>query len=74
MDVLLSGLQTSPACVPLVLNVEKIASGINLTWAADGFHLLGAENVNGPWYDLGVSSPVHLSANHPARYFRLSCD
>jgi hypothetical protein len=74
MDVLLSGLQTTPACVPLVLNVEKIASGINLTWAADGFHLLGAENVNGPWYDLGVSSPVHLSANHPARYFRLSCD
>jgi hypothetical protein len=74
MDVILYGLQTTPACVPLVLNVEKTASGINLTWAADGFHLLGAENVNGPWYDLGVNSPAHLSANHPARYFRLSCD
>jgi hypothetical protein len=74
MDVLLSGLQTTPACVPLVLNVEKTASCISLTWAADGFHLLGAENVNGPWYDLGVNSPVQLPANHSARYFRLSCD
>ena len=74
MDNLLYRLQTTPACIPVPLHVERISDTITLTWAADGFHLLGAENVNGPWYDLGVTSPVVLSANHRARYFRLACD
>jgi hypothetical protein len=74
-DNFLSGLQTTPACTPVPLDVQRDLTGaIIISWTADGFHLMGAENAAGPWYDLGVSSPVVLNGNHPARYFRLACD
>jgi hypothetical protein len=67
-------LQTTPACVPTALHVARTSSGITLTWAADGFRLQGAERVTGPWYDLGVNSPVTLPAGSTLRLFRLKCD
>jgi len=36
--------------------------------------LQGAETLAGPWYDLGVDSPVTLPANTALRLFRLLCD
>ena len=36
--------------------------------------LQGAEALTGPWYDLGVSSPVTLPTNTSLRVFRLICD
>jgi hypothetical protein len=75
MDNLLYHLESTPACSPIPLNVSYDPAGnIILSWTADGFHLLGAENANGPWYNLGVTSPVSLSVRHSARFFRLSCD
>jgi len=68
------GLQTTPACVPVPLNIERTSTEIILSWPAAGFHLLGAENLNGPWYDLGPTSPVILTGNHSPRFFRLACD
>jgi hypothetical protein len=45
-----------------------------LNWQGDGFRLQGAESVSGPWYELGVDSPVALPANYTWRFFRLVCD
>jgi hypothetical protein len=56
------------------LNVVAAFDDINLSWEGDGFRLRGAETVDGPWYDLGVSSPVNLPANCTLRVFRLLCD
>jgi len=56
------------------LNIERTSTEIILSWPAAGFHLLGAENLNGPWYDLGPTSPVILTGNHSPRFFRLACD
>lgn len=56
MDNLISGLQTTPACTPVPLNVVATLEGITLNWEGYGFRLQGAETVDGPWYDLGVSS------------------
>jgi hypothetical protein len=56
------------------LNVNATSAGINMSWQGDGFRLQGAESPSGPWYDLGVSSPVTLPANDALRVFRLLCD
>jgi len=74
MDNLIYGLQTTPACSPVPLNVNATSAGINMSWQGDGFRLQGAESPSGPWYDLGVSSPVTLPANDALRVFRLLCD
>ncbi|PWU12949.1 MAG: hypothetical protein C5B50_20390 [Verrucomicrobia bacterium] len=74
MDNLIYNLRTTPACSPVPLNVTADAIGIHLTWQGDGFRLQGAESVTGPWYDLGVTSPVTLPANYSLRLFRLVCD
>jgi hypothetical protein len=74
LDLLLYRFQRTLACVPGQLNVIRSTDGITLTWADENFHLQGAENVTGPWYDLGVSSPVNLPANFTFRAFRLVCD
>jgi hypothetical protein len=73
-DNLLYHLQRTLDCTPGPLNVVRASNGITLTWPDDGFRLQGAETVNGPWYDLGVSSPVTLPANSNLRAFRLLCD
>jgi hypothetical protein len=74
MDNLIYDLQTTPACTPVPLNVVATSDGISLSWEGDGFRLQGAETVDGPWYDLGVSSPATLPANSGLRVFRLLCD
>ena len=74
MDNLIYGLQTTPACSPVPLDVNASATEIILNWQGDGFRLQGAEILSGPWYDLGVEAPVTLPANSAARFFRLLCD
>jgi len=68
------GLQRTLACVPDLLHVTRSDTGTVLTWAGEGFRLQGAETVTGPWYDLGVASPVPVEASSAMRYFRLVCD
>jgi hypothetical protein len=74
MDNRISHLVTMPACVPTPINAMPTASGILLNWSGDGFRLEGAETLAGPWYDLGVQSPVTLPASSKLRLFRLRCD
>ena len=71
---LLYDLHRTSACVPVPLNVARTPDSVIVTWAGEGFRLLGAESLTGPWYDLGESSPAVLPATHPARFFRLVCD
>ena len=71
---LLYDLHRTIARVPIPLRVGNTPGGISLSWEGNGFRLQGAENVAGPWYDLGVSSPVSFGAPYPARFFRLVCD
>lgn len=74
MYYLLHRLQTSPACSPIPLHVSASSDGVTLSWEGDGFHLQGAESVEGPWYDLNVESPATISAASSPRVFRLRCD
>jgi hypothetical protein len=53
------------------LNAAATADGITLSWQRDGFNLQGAENVVGPWYDLGVNSQVTVPLRYPWRFYRL---
>jgi len=71
---LLYDLHRTLACTPVPLTVMRTPDNIVLTWEGSGFRLRGAENVTGPWLELGVSSPVVLNTAHPARFFRLVCD
>jgi hypothetical protein len=71
---LLYDLHRTLACTTVPLNINRTPDSVIVTWDGEGFHLLGAEDLNGQWYDLGVSSPVTLPASHPARFFRLVCD
>jgi hypothetical protein len=68
------GLVRTLACEPGPLHVERSATGTILSWSEEGFRLQGAETVEGPWYDLGVESPVLVETNALMRYFRLTCD
>lgn len=74
MDYLIHHLQTTPACMPAPLHVATVPGGVTLTWEGDGFHLQGAETVEGPWHDLGVESPALIPAVASPRVFRLQCD
>jgi hypothetical protein len=67
-------LQRTLACTPGSVTITRDSTGLAVTWSEQGFRLQGAEEVTGPWYDLGVSSPVMLNSTHPARFFRLVCD
>jgi hypothetical protein len=69
-----SDLQRHPACPPAGLNIEHSGDGIVITWLGDNYRLQGAVDVTGPWFDLGVNSPVVLPATTTARFFRLNCD
>jgi hypothetical protein len=66
-----SGLQTNPALKPIPITTTVMGGQIVVTWNGDGFLLQGAVDATGPWFDLGVTSPASLPANHSARYFRL---
>ncbi len=74
MDNLIHGLQTTPACTPVPLHFNATPDGVILVWQGEGFRLQGAETVVGPWYDLGVGSPVTLPPSSALRLFRLVCD
>lgn len=74
LDALLRNLQRTTACTPTALSLVRGSGGIVITWPGDGYHLQGAEHVTGPWFNLGVTSPVSLSSQAPHRYFRLVCD
>jgi len=70
----ISDLQSTPACAPASLTITPATDGVVVEWLGDGFRLQGAEDPTGPWFDLGVSSPMSLGAGHAARFFRLVCD
>lgn len=74
MESMAYGLDRTLACTPGPLNIERGVDGTTLTWTSEGFRLQGAESVNGPWYDLGVESPVLVEPSALMRYFRLVCD
>ena len=74
MDYLIHRLRTTPACSPMPLLVTTTPDGVVLSWVGDGFHLQGAETVDGPWFDLGVESPATIPASAASRVFRLRCD
>jgi hypothetical protein len=74
MENLVYDLQRVLACPPTPLNVSVTGGNTVLSWSAAGYRLLGAETLDGPWLELGTSSPVVLTPNAPQRYFRLVCD
>ncbi len=74
MDNVIYNMQTTPVCSPVPVNASVDATGLHLNWQGDGFRLQGAETAAGPWYDLGVNSPVNLPANYALRFFRLICN
>jgi hypothetical protein len=74
LDLLLYDVLRTLACVPGPINVTRTSTGITLDWSGDTFRLQGAETIIGPWYDLGVASPVNVSSNSKLRFFRLVCD
>ncbi len=61
-------------CVPQPVAIARVAGGATVSWTGGLFRLQGAEQVMGPWYDLGAASPVTVPASSAARYFRLVCD
>ena len=70
----ISQLQRTLACSPVPLHLERSSNGLIITWSGDGFRLQGAEKVTGPWYDLGVSSPVVMPETATLRFLRLVCN
>ena len=69
-----SELSRATICVPAPIAITSASGGVTITWSGSTFRLQGAENVTGPWFDLGPDSPVQLPANSLARFFRLACD
>jgi hypothetical protein len=70
-----SNLQRILACASTALSISHAGSaGLSATWVGEGLRLQGAEKLGGPWYDLGVASPVAVAPSNPARFFRLVCD
>jgi hypothetical protein len=74
VESVLYDLQRTSACAPATLNAVGTSAGTVFTWSADGYRLLGAETLAGPWVELGVASPVVLTPNAPQRFFRLVCE
>ena len=74
LDSMLYDIHRVPACAPAALTITPTGSGTILSWSGEGYRLLGAETLDGPWIDLGVASPVVLAPNASQRYFRLVCD
>ena len=70
----ITNVQRVLACTAVPLNITPATSGVTVTWTNGRFQLQGAENVSGPWFDLGAASPVTIPANSKARFFRLVCD
>ena len=56
---------------PISMHIDYSSDGLVVSWLGEGFRLQGAEQVTGPWFELGVISPVVVSPTYPARFFRL---
>jgi len=67
-------LTRTTSCVPAPVALLRASGGVSVTWTDQKFRLQGSERVNGPWFDLGVDSPVLLPSSSTARFFRLACD
>jgi hypothetical protein len=74
MENIVYDLQRVLACPPTQLNASYAGTTTVLSWSGSGYRLLGAETLDGPWLELGTTSPVVLTPNAPQRYFRLVCD
>lgn len=66
-----SDLHRTLACPPTSLRIDRTSDGMSLAWDCTGFLLEGAEELGGPWHELGVESPVSLHTGWPWRFFRL---
>jgi hypothetical protein len=62
---------SEPAFAPQPLSITRTNSGTSVSWDNPDFRLQGATEITGPWFDLGVESPLSLPPLHPARYYRL---
>ena len=69
-----SNLQRTTLCVPAPVAIAKNSGGVSVSWTGTTFRLQAAEQVTGPWFELGVASPVQVPATSTARFFRLVCD
>ena len=69
-----TNLTTTSICVAQPVAIARSTGGVSVSWTGTTFRLQGAENVTGPWYDLGAASPVSVPASSTARFFRLVCD
>jgi len=69
-----SELQTIPLCAPTPVAIAPGSGDVSVTWTGTAFRLQGAEQITGPWYDLGATSPTTVPATSSARFFRLVCD
>ena len=67
-------LESTPAFTPIPLSLTPTADGSIISWDNAEFRLQGAVDAAGPWFDLGVSSPLALPADRTARFYRLVCD
>ena len=64
------------SCEPTELHVVTANDGSAvLYWEGCGYHLQATDSIIGAavWTDLTSSSPLHLSADQPFRWFRLVC-
>jgi hypothetical protein len=71
---LLYGLERVAACEPSGLTISATTAGTVISWAGEGYRLLGAETLEGPWVELSQTSPVVLPVTAPQRYYRLVCE
>jgi hypothetical protein len=74
VEGVLYDLKSVVACAPAALSLTPTVAGPVLSWSGDGYRLLGAETLDGPWIELGVTSPVMLAPSAPHRYYRLVCE
>jgi hypothetical protein len=65
---------TTSICVAEPVAILETSGNVTVTWTGTIFRLQGAEQIAGPWYDLGAASPVTVPAASSARFFRLVCD
>ena len=72
-ESILYDLRSALASPPAALSIAPTAAGTVISWPGDGYRLLGAESLDGPWIELGVTSPVVLTPSAPQRYYRLVC-
>ena len=70
----ISGLTRTTTCVAQPVAISQSLGNVTVSWLGDIFRLQGAEQITGPWYDLGTASPVAVPASSSARFFRLVCD